>query len=246
MSAKALLLLGAAALLPPLSGQVTAQPGDSVARPFAPTEAPLVLTRKVWRTLGDGKEIVVTRRYAVQFARRGDGYLLDGRLIDAAVEAPPVLAALAELERNRPEAGLFPVLLDGAGRIREVAGTQQDQPTPRESARNKAEEIITSAPMAAAQKQEAGAFLKQLAAQGVLAAWPADLFNPVPGERHEHRRIALPSGQEGEVDVSLKVEGALSSGLPRLVERTVTTVLAGTSRTSRERWTLGPVALPQR
>jgi hypothetical protein len=95
-------------------------------------------------------------------------------------------------------------------------------------------------------QQESGAFLNQLSAQGVPTAWPADLFNPASGERSERRRIALPGGQEGEVHVSVKVIGSQPEGLPRSVERTVTTVLAGTARTSREQWTLAPAHLTNR
>lgn len=246
LSGKILLLAGAVALLPSATGQVAAQSADTASLPFTPPESPLVLTRTVWRTLSDGKEIMVRRRYAVQFTRRNDGFLLNGRLLDVAVEAPPLLAAMAELERNRSDEGLFPLMLDAAGRIRTVASAQPEPQPLRQNARAKAQGLIATTPLAPMQKREAGNFLTRLAAQGALAAWPADLFNPAPGERHEHRRISLPDGQEGEVNVSVKVLGANREGLPRSVERTVTTVLDGTARTSREQWTLAPASPPPR
>ncbi len=238
LSGKMLLLAGAAALLPTLVGRVAAQPAEAPARGFVPPESPLVLTRTVWRTLGDGKEIVVRRRYAVQFIRQGDGFQLNGRLLDAAVEAPPVLAALAEIERGRSDEGLFPMLLDAAGQIRPQTSNRSGSQQARDDARLSAQNLLANSPIAAAQRTESSAFLSQLATQGGMAAWPADLFNPVASERREQRRIALPSGQEGQVAVLVRSLGAQPGGLPHAVERTVTTVLAGTSRTTRERWTL--------
>jgi hypothetical protein len=243
LSGKILLLAGAAALLPPVAAQVAAQSAESASRPFAPPETPQVLTRTLWRSLGDGKQIIIRRRYAVQFTRQGDGYLLNGRLLDAAVEAPPYLAGMAELERKCGDEGLFPLLLDAAGRIRSDARARLEPPTLRDNARDHAQGMLAVKPLNREQKQESGVFLKALAAQGAPTAWPVDLFNPASGERSERRRIALPGGQEGEVLVSVKVDAAPAEGLRLAVERTVTTILAGTSRTSREQWTLAPAHL---
>lgn len=245
MSGKIVLLAGAAALLPAIAGQVAAQPSELAARPFAPPESPLVLTRTVWRTLADGKEIVVRRRYAVRFSRQEDGFTLEGRLLDASVEAPPMLAALADIERQRSDAGLFPMRLDGAGRIRPGTPAESAPAVRRESAVAQAHGMLAASPLTLTQRQESGTFLRQLAAQGAAASWPVDLFNPTSAERVERRRISLPGGQEGEVAVSVKALGLQADGLPSEVERTVTTVLAGTARTSRERWTLSQVELPR-
>jgi hypothetical protein len=243
VSGKILLLIGAAALLPPVAGRVSAQAANTASQPFAPPESPQVLTRTVWRSLADGKQIMIRRRYAVQFTRLGEGFLLDGKLLDAAVEAPPMLAAMAELERKRGDDGLFPLQLDAAGRILDDARPLRVASGLRDNARERAQGLLAATPLASSLQQESGAFLNQLSAQGVPTAWPADLFNPASGERSERRRIALPGGQEGEVHVSVKVIGAQPEGLPRSVERTVTTVLAGTARTSREQWTLAPAHL---
>jgi hypothetical protein len=241
VTGKTLLLAGAAALLPVVAGQVSAQSTAASSQPFAPPESPQVLTRTVWRTLADGEQIVVRRRYEIQFSRYADGFRLDGRLLDAAVEAPPLLAVLAELERKRGDEGMFPILIDAAGRIREGLGARRGTSAQRDDAREQAQHLLAGTPEPAAQQQASGAFLSQVAGQGALTAWPVDLFNPATGERHERRRIALPDGQEGEVAVSVRVTEPQQLGLPRSVERTVTTVMAGTSRMSREQWTLAPV-----
>jgi hypothetical protein len=243
LSGKVLLLAGAAALLPPVAGQVSAQSTGASSQPFAPPQSPQVLTRTVWRTLADGKQIMIRRRYAVQFTRQDEGFLLDGRLLDAAVEAPPVLAAMAELERSRGDDGLFPMQLDAAGRIRGSAQPQVVASKLHDTARERAQGMLAKTPLGSQQQQESGTFLEQLAAHGAPAAWPADLFNPAAAERSERRRITLPGGQEGDLHVSIKVVGSQPEGLPLAVERTVTTVLAGTARTSREQWTLAPAHL---
>jgi hypothetical protein len=239
-SREVLLLAGAAALLPLFAGQGLAQSTPLSARPFVPPELPQVLTRTVWRTLADGEQIVVRRRYAVQFTRNGDEFFLDGRLLDATVDAPPMLAALAELERKRGDEGLFPMRLDAAGRIRVGTNAAATTTVLREAAREQSQGLLAASPLAVAQRQESDAFLKQLVVQGAPVAWPADLFNPAKAEQNDHRRIALPDGQEGEVRISIKVVGSQPRSLPQSVERIVTTVLAGTARTSREQWTLAP------
>jgi hypothetical protein len=241
VTGKSLLLAGAAALLPVVAGQVSAQSIAVASQPFAPPETPQVLTRTVWRTLGDGEQIIVRRRYEVQFSRRADGFSLDGRQLDAAVEAPPVLAGLAEIERKRNDEGMFPLLIDAAGRIRQTPRAQEASHALRETARDQAQRLISATPNVPPAQDASPDFLAQLAAQGAMVAWPADLFNPAGGERLERRSIALPGGQEGEVAVSVRVVEPPHLGAPRSVERTITTVLAGTSRTSREQWTLAPL-----
>jgi hypothetical protein len=241
VNGRTLLLVGAAALLPVVAGQVSAQSTAVARQPFAPPESPLVLTRTVWRTLSDGNQIVVRRRYEVQFSRQTDGFRLDGRLLDAAVEAPPLLASLAELERKRSDEGMFPLLIDATGRIRESVSAPRNLPAQRDDAHRHAQRLLADAPRPPAQQQASGAFLSQVASQGAMVAWPADLFNPASGEHHELRRVALPGGQEGEVTVSVKVSELQRLGVLRTIERTITTHMSGTSRTSREEWTLAPV-----
>lgn len=244
MSGSVWLLAGATALVPVVAGQSLAQPA-AIANPrFTPSDQPLVLTRTVWRNLADGKQIVVRRRYAVRFMRQGDGFLLDGRLLDTSVDAPALLAGMAELERRRGEDGLFPLRLDGAGRIRSGPGRLGQGSGPHAEAADKARAALAAVPLSPLERGESSLFLGQLAAGKALADWPADLFNPASEDQHQQRSIALPGGEQGQVEVRMRVEGHLPGGLPRAIERTVTTVLAGTARISREQWTLDPVEAP--
>lgn len=232
-----------AALVPVAAETVAADPVAVDGRMFAPPETPLVLTRTVWKTLGDGKQIVVSRRYAVQFSRQETGFRLDGRLLDTAVEAPEQLAAMAAIERNQADQGPFPLRLDRAGLIRSTSSAAVDMQS-RDASAAEGQAILSRTRLTSAEKGEAAAFLRQMAAIGANAAWPVDMFNPESIEQHQSRVIALPDGSEGQVEVALRVDGYHASGLPKAVERTVTTVLSGTSRVSREMWTLAPIEGP--
>lgn len=239
MKRGALLLAGIAGLA---TGSLTtplarATPADRLS--FEPPAGDLVLTRTVWRYLPDGQQIRVERSYAVRFLAEVGGFRLEGRLIDAVVDAPADLAPFAELERTRPDPTLFPVRLDAEGRVR-ADGTAPQAET-RLKAAALARATLARAALTGADRQAADQQVATLSAgPGVYGAIPADLFRPRPGERRERRRIPLPGGMEGEVEVAIRVEGIQQSGLPSRVERTVTTELAGTARVSREVWTLAP------
>lgn len=242
MKARALLLASVAALLPAAVSQALADaPVEAAPHRFAPPPTPLVLTRSITRILSDGKAIVITRRYAIRFVPEGDGYRLDGEQIDAQVDAPPILSGLADIERKRIDKGLFPARLDSRGMIRE-GGRPETDPATRRVAVAEAERLIGKAPIAQQSKRELSAYLPQIAA-APSAVWPTFLFNPGLQERVERRRLALPGGGEGEVEVRIQATSLMPCGLPDKVERVVTTHLEGTSRVTREVWTIVPTTL---
>lgn len=239
MRSRTALLAGAAALLPALGASALADVVPQIQARFAPPSTPLVLTRTLYRDLSDGKQVVVTRRYTIRFSVDGDGYRVDGALIDATVDAPPFLSRLAELERQRPDTGLFPALLDGSGMIRS-GGSGKLDPQTRQQGLDRAQSIISSAPAPAEAKRETSALLNQVAGSSGNPSWPVFLFNPGSAERVERRTMALPDGGQGEVEVRIKTDGLLPGGLPQRLERVIVTRLAGTERTSREVWTMAP------
>lgn len=239
MSGRAVLLAGAAALLPVLGTSALADAAAQVQVRFAPPSAPLVLTRTLYRDLADGKQVVVTRRYKIHFSPDGDGFRVDGTLIDATVDAPPFLARLAEIERTRPDSGVFPAFLDGRGMIRSGTAGKLD-PQTREQALTSARKVIAEAPAPAETRRETGALLGQVASGRGGSGWPVFLFNPGPEERIERRELALPNGGQGEVEVRIRAQGLQPGGLPHRLERIVVTRLAGTERISREVWTISP------
>lgn len=240
MTGRAVLLAGVAALMPVLGSTALADAAAQVQLRFTPPNAPLVLTRTLYRDLADGKQVVVTRRYAIRFSPDGDGFRVDGTLIDATVDAPPFLARLAEIERTRPDNGVFPAFLDNRGMIRSGTSAKLDAPT-RQQALSSAREVIATAPAPAEARRETGTLLGQVANGGSGAGWPVFLFNPGTAERVERRNLALPDGGHGEVEVRIRAQGLQPGGLPQRLERVVVTRLAGTERISREVWTIAPV-----
>lgn len=242
MITRALLLAGVAALAPVLlqADQAAAAPGDLQQR-FAPPSEPQVLTRTLVRTLRDGKQIVVRRSYAVRFTASGDGYVVDGHQISATVDAPAKLAALADLERNRVDDGMFPLRLTATGQIASAPVRPAGQGPAQQAAVRQSHLMIDQSALPARDKPEAHRQVGQIAVAGTGGNdWPTDLFSPVASERSERRRFALPDGGEGDVEVVIRAETRAPGTLPSRVERTVTTVVGTDSRVSQEIWTLGP------
>lgn len=235
----AILLAGAASLAPLLAPSAIAEAGESDRALFVPPETAQVLTRTLRRSLAGGLEILVRRSYRISFVRVGDGYRVDGELIAVEVDAPQRVRAIAEMERNRPDDGLFPFLLDARGLI-----VSDARPTDRAAARDGASvasAVIASSAMAQAERAEAIGFVNQVVQQGAASAWPRDLFNPAPGNRTEVRRIALPQGGEGEVSVSVAAQSDPAQRHLTAFDRVVVTRLDGTERSSRESWTMQPL-----
>ena len=238
MKAAALLLAGAA-LLPVIGSQwafeATAQAPDLR---FSPPTVPMVLSRTVVRELSGGQQVVVKRRFRVQFLLDGDGFMLTGAPIDVSVDVPPVLARLGELERQRSDLGPFPILVDGQGLIHPAAARNAADVRARKDGQQAAHGMINAAAMPALRKREGEQLLGQLAIDPRSSPWPADLFVASNGERRQHRTVALPDGSQGEIEVLLKVGKLLPCGMPASFERVITTQLAGTRRVSREVWSL--------
>ncbi|MBW8784430.1 MAG: hypothetical protein JF593_07295 [Novosphingobium sp.] len=221
----------------PLAAAPPRSPAAALA--FTPPSGPLTLVRELHRGLGDGHEIVTRRAYAVQIVPDGDGFRVDGELVDSAVEAPAILHALAELERTRSDAGLFPLHLDRAGMI-VASGSPTDAGAIRQ-AFALSEHKIAAAPLAPAERSEAAAFIARLRTRSGAAIggeWPADLFHPATGQHTDTRRLAVADGVSGSVTVTIDARDRPSGDLLASVERTVVTELDGTRRTSRELWTL--------
>lgn len=241
MTGRAIFLAGVAAILPSAAAFPESATTERVQiSQFDPPDTPLILTRTVWRSLADGKEIISRKRYAVRIVPDGDGFQVTGELFESAVEAPPALAALAEMERRRSDPSLLPIRLNSNGRI--MPEPAAFDPAARQPGARVAQRLVRSSAIASADKDQADSLIDQIARAGGIAQWPSDLFNPSRQMQRERRRMALPGGSEGEVDVSITVHGQRlggqwQGGLPATVERTVVTELEGTHKVSREQWT---------
>jgi hypothetical protein len=229
----ALLALGAA--VPMLEIGLTAQVQAATQAQFAPPREPLVLTRTVWRTLHDGQQIVVRRSYLLAFAPEDGGFRVSGQQIASEVEAPPALAAVARLERDRSDTSAFPLRLDAAGMIL-LAGAPHDSPA-RLDGENAARALIAGSTLSPANRREGETFLAAIAAKGGAVPWPVDLFNPREQSRIDRREVALPDGSTGTITMSFSAESAMTGGIPAKVSREVVSELGGTRRVSREEWT---------
>lgn len=205
---------------------------------FTPPTSPVVLVRELRRPLADGKEIVARRSYAIAFTPIEGGYRVDGTLLDVAVEAPPALAALAQLERQRADT-VFPLYLDRHGWItpppaftRAPVGDEAVAHAASAAARQ-----IQAARLLPAERQAGTAFMQGLAASpSALTAWPQDLFQPQAARRQETSKVALPDGSSGTVTVTLEARRAPDPAAFDSVARTVVTEFAGTRRSTVETW----------
>jgi hypothetical protein len=212
-----------------------------VAQPaaFSPPEGPVMVSRTLVRHLPDGNEVRTVRSYRVWFTADGDGFRVDGELAGVKVDAPAILAGLAAIERSRTDPHLFPVRLDGAGRI--LPGGVQTGDGARVRAAELGQAMLNQAPLTPEARKDAGLMLQQVsAAASAQTAWPVDLFNPGAPETREQRPIALPAGDQGSVEIVVRASGRGPGRLPGSVERLVVTDLNGSRRSSREVWTFEP------
>lgn len=235
MKRKAILAAGAAALLPGLVLGASAPPPAARARAFVAPPGPLILTRTVQRGLPDGKEIVSTRRYELRIVPDGKGFRVDGHLLDVTLDAPPSLAALADIERRRKDDGLFPFYLDARGFIASRATARDETATQR--ADQSARRSIDIGPMPEPDRRLSETFVGRLLARegGAGGQWPVDLFRPVPGRRSETR--AVPGGS---ALTTIETRQGTPTSPGDVIERTVTTEADGTRRISRETYRVEP------
>jgi hypothetical protein len=189
------------------------------------------------RALPGGVELVARRRYQVRIVRSGEGFSVEGALLSCDVEVPPMLEPLAAIERARPDTGMFPIALGADGLILPGSGHVAPSQALHRAAAVASSEVdrVVADP---AERQQAQAFVRQVELQAAGAQWPADLFHPAPGTRRESRAVALPGGGEGHVTIEINVGTIGAGGLLSRLERVVTTELGGTTRVTREEWTL--------
>lgn len=203
---------------------------------FTPPESPVILTRSIYLPFPDGNRIAVTRRYELRFSRSRVGLQVDGRLLNTEVEAPSRLSILADLERRRPDIGLFPLLLDPQGMILESQpALNGENATPQAGALAKA--IVAKAAVEPGLRHEITSAIDSLSGAVKRSVWPVFLFNPSSTKRSTSQSVTLPNGSEGAVETRIVVDQPLPGRLPKRVERSVTTHLEGTTRTTREVWT---------
>ena len=230
-------LLGVALLALAAGATLPAVPASAQAQAFHAPDRPLLLTREVRRTLADGQQLVVRRQYRIRMAAHDGGFTVTGELAGVEVEAPAALAEMAAVERQRSDAGLFPLELDAHGMI-------VTRPAPAETidaarARAAMAAYLARTDLTPQDRAAAQALALKLQGQYQTAGniWPADLFRPAAGRRSEQRALDLPDGRSGEVVVTVEATDGPDGLLSRMERRTLTR-LDGTERVSLERYTL--------
>jgi hypothetical protein len=194
------------------------------------------LTREVRRVLPGGLGVRTQRSYEIRFVPAIDGYHVEGALVTVQVDVPPEFAALAELERRRPDEGMFPMRVDHHGRL--VATGIPDDGGMVKAAVGNAFSRIERRRMSAEDEAFALKFLEGIEKQRAIVDWPQDLFMPVPGKRIERRKVPLPDGAQGDVAIELEATVTAVTGLLDSFRRTVTTSLGDSTRVVEEVWTL--------
>ena len=236
------LLAAAAASALTGMGDASAATSDAsgCSSPFAAPGQPMMLTRMLRHELGAGQEVVTRRSYLIQMTAMATGFRVDGDLTGVEVTVPPNLEPIAQLERDRRDDGLFPILLDRQGAISSQSASAAPVVPP--AAHKVASTIIAGAALSSGERAEALHFVDALlnARGGVLTQWPADLFRPAEARRTTTTRFPLANGETGEVSVTLEAAADGQCGLLRAFDRMVVTNIGGLQRLSHERWTLVP------
>jgi hypothetical protein len=208
---------------------------------FAPLQRPYRLARRVERQLGtSGGQLVVERSWSIRFVPQGRAFVAEGALLGINVEAPPALAALAQIERERDEPQLFPMLLDGAGQMLDAPEGRSD--TALTQAIDTVRKTVTARSSGQDDRAQAEQFFAalQTAGQTVLAQWPRSLFAPAAMADTAERSIDLPDGSTGTVTVRTSAASDPQTGLMQRFERQVDTAYGSQFRRGRELFTLAP------
>ena len=233
---EAMLRLGAIAVLPLALHISPAFAAESRPLRTAPT-GEYRLSRKVSRSLVDGRILTVERDWSFRFSASGRGMSVSSYGQSAKVDAPRSLQALASMEEKRRDSGPFPALLDASGMIVSAQSTPTGASGEAIAAAMSALQNATASHVDVADARQ---FLHRLAgaAGAAMSAIPPDLFFPTPGEREDERTISLPGGASGTVAITIRSSAQEQTGMLHRFERSVRTQLEGDMRHSSEVWGL--------
>ncbi len=216
-------------------GAIAAPVESAPVTSFIPPDRPMILSRTLRRPLPGGAEVVTVRTYEIRFNRAREGYRIDGALLTADITVPPRFEALAQIERNRPDTGLFPMMLDGQGRL--LPAQTRDADEAAQTAGRLAASRIPDR-LSPEETREAQTFINRISASPVQTTWPENLFHPEPGKHSSTQTIPLPDGKTGQVSVDIEASNDARTGLLSRLTRRVTTNLDGSQRVTIETWSL--------
>lgn len=207
-------------------------------RPIAPPAGPMLYSRTLVRSLAGGATLSVSRDFEIRFLPTVAGFRVEGRQVAASVEAPEAIAALARMEEQRIEDGVFPLELDQLGKI--MSEGKETDAAVFDRAAATAKEQIDAQGLPADERRVLIKFVETVhrAASSVTSELPTMLFAPDEGRITDTRTIALPGGGAGEMASVFEAHVDPVTGLMRSASRQVVTKLDGTSRTTTENWAL--------
>ena len=234
----ALGLFAALASLPVLATRLSAQEPRLSQTRFQPPAGPMLFRRVLVRELPDGKAIEVSRSFRVRFLREGDGFRVEGTQVASQVSAPEQLQALARMEEERVESGLFPMLLDAHGIV--IAGPQGSVPVDISGAVREALAQIADSGGSGLRQASGREFVLglQFVATRITSLVPPNLFAGLEEIWFDEHELPLPDGGRGTVSVRFEDRVNPASGLLDRATREVVTRVGGSSRRSIEEWTL--------
>jgi hypothetical protein len=235
---RALLRWAMAAALAPVFASRAGAAALAGGTTFAPSPGPMTFSRRLERALPDGNKLVVARSFAVRFAAMPAGWTVTGEQVGVTVDAPARIAALASLERQRVETGLFPLALDRAGMI--LGGPESRPAKELDQAVAIVRRRIAKAAIAADERKELEAFVRAVHDAGtkMSSQFPSDLFAPRDDAVRAEREVALPGGSAGTIEVCFTAVTDPATGLMREARREIVTMIADDRRLTREDWTL--------
>ena len=223
--------IGTLALLPLAGTRAVAASRAAVSFP----QGPILLRRKLVRSLKDGASIDVVREWSCRFEKLGAGARMQGHQVAVEVAAPPPLKAMAAIEEARDASGFLPLELDRTGLIvdwSQATGSGVDQAVSR------AIDMFEEKVARAGDKQTSKEFVMSVGstAAELVSQIPRDLLFPTPGRHADARSVELADGSSGTYEVSIAVQIYAENGLLRSFERSVTTKVGGSARLSNETW----------
>lgn len=195
------------------------------------------LSRVLERTLHDGSMVTVSRVWEVAFAEQGRGVRVSGVQMQAKVDAPASLAALARIEQERSTAQMWPILLSEDGRI--VAAGDSKSAADINAALEEAERMIARRPAPGNGQDAQMEYLRTVAEAGgsLLEEMPADLFFPIGTNTRVERELNLPGGIFGSF-VATYEASASPAGWLDSARREVSTSIEGSVQSVVETWRL--------
>ena len=236
----ALKLAGLAAILPCIGARSAFAATTSARGHFAPPPTPLLYSRTLVRTLGDGAQVLVRRDFSIRFARHSEGFRIDGSQVAAEVQMPESLSQLAKIERERREENLFPIQLDSSGQIR--GGPEYKPAEHIDRAVAVVEQRVSGGNFDEEDRQAISGMLQAAHRQGesLVSALPGDLFSPSAASKRDVRDIPLPGGTTGSLEVLFEARVDPKTGLLQQAERRIVTRLSDSERVTSETWAIGP------